>query len=32
VKKQIGNAVPPAVATVLLEEVKRALLKADGLL
>ncbi|KAL2055008.1 hypothetical protein ABVK25_004830 [Lepraria finkii] len=32
VKKQIGNAVPPAVATVLLEGVKKALLKADGLL
>jgi len=32
VKRQIGNAVPPVVGTVLLEEVKRSLLKADGLL
>ena len=32
VKKQIGNAVPPAVAKILLETVKDALLGADGLL
>ena len=32
VKKQIGNAVPPVVARLVLVEVKKALLKADGLL
>lgn len=32
VKKQIGNAVPPTMATILLETVKNALLKADGLM
>ena len=32
VKKQIGNAVPPIMAKVLLETVTHALLKADGLL
>ncbi|KAK4690106.1 hypothetical protein P7C71_g6619, partial [Lecanoromycetidae sp. Uapishka_2] len=32
VKRQIGNMVPPVVAAVILEEVKRSLLKADGLL
>lgn len=32
VKKQIGNMVPPVVATALLEEVKKSLLKADELL
>ena len=32
IKKQIGNAVPPAVAEILLETVKNALLRADGLL
>ncbi|KAL6721852.1 hypothetical protein ACLMJK_000957 [Lecanora helva] len=32
VRKQIGNAVPPIVATALLEEVKRSLMKEDGLL
>jgi DNA (cytosine-5)-methyltransferase 1 len=32
VKRQIGNMVPPVVGTVLLEDVKRSLLKADGLL
>jgi len=31
VKKQIGNAVPPSIARVLFEEIKKALLKADGL-
>ncbi|KAI9880748.1 MAG: hypothetical protein M1830_000637 [Pleopsidium flavum] len=31
VKKQIGNAVPPSIAKVLFEEIKKALLKADGL-
>jgi len=32
VKKQIGNAVPPVVAAALLEEVKKALMREDGLL
>lgn len=32
VKKQIGNAVPPVVARAILEEVKRGLMKADGLI
>ena len=32
VKKQIGNAVPPIVAKILLETVRDALLKADGLM
>ncbi|CAF9937348.1 MAG: hypothetical protein ALECFALPRED_007179 [Alectoria fallacina] len=32
VKKQIGNAVPPTMATILLVTVKNALLKADGLM
>ena len=32
VKKQIGNAVPPTMAKILLETVVKALLKADGLL
>ena len=32
VKKQIGNAVPPTMAKILLEGVKKALLRADGLL
>lgn len=32
VKKQIGNAVPPTMARILLETVKNALWKADGLL
>ena len=32
VKKQIGNAVPPTMATILLKTVRDALLKADGLL
>ncbi|KAI9833796.1 MAG: hypothetical protein M1819_003531 [Sarea resinae] len=31
VKKQIGNAVPPSVAKVLLEHIKKALRKADGI-
>lgn len=31
VKKQIGNAVPPTMARVILDEVRRALMKADGL-
>lgn len=30
VKKQIGNAVPPIVARVVLEEVRRGLIRADG--
>lgn len=30
VRRQIGNAVPPIFATALLKEVKRALMKADG--
>ena len=30
VKKQIGNAVPPVVARVILEGVRRALEKVDG--
>ena len=30
VKKQIGNAVPPVVARAILESVKKALMKADG--
>lgn len=30
VKKQIGNAVPPSIAKVLFEEIKKSLLKADG--
>lgn len=32
VKKQVGNAVPPTMAQILLETMKNALLKADGLL
>ena len=32
VKKQIGNAVPPTMAKILLETIIDALLKADGLL
>lgn len=32
VLKQIGNAVPPLFAKILFEQVKRALLKADGVL
>ena len=32
VKRQIGNAVPPVMARFLLETVKDALLRADGLL
>ncbi|KAM0804137.1 hypothetical protein BDR22DRAFT_927491 [Usnea florida] len=32
VKKQIGNAVPPTMATILLETIIEALSKADGLL
>lgn len=32
VLKQIGNAVPPSVGAVFLAEVKKALMKADGLL
>lgn len=32
VKRQIGNAVPPIVAKVLFEEIKRTLMKADGVL
>ncbi|KAI9838902.1 MAG: hypothetical protein M1819_004110 [Sarea resinae] len=31
VKKQIGNAVPPCVSKVLLEHIKKALKKADGI-
>jgi DNA (cytosine-5)-methyltransferase 1 len=31
VKKQIGNAVPPCVAKVLFESIKRDLDKADGI-
>lgn len=31
VKRQIGNAVPPTMATILLETIINALLKADGL-
>ncbi|KAG8528755.1 uncharacterized protein KY384_006442 [Bacidia gigantensis] len=31
VKKQIGNAVPPLFSSILLEEIKKALFKADGL-
>lgn len=31
VKRQIGNAVPSIVAKALLEEIKNALQKADGL-
>ena len=31
VKKQIGNAVPPTFAKVLLEHIKNALRKADGI-
>lgn len=31
-RRQIGNAVPPIVAKVVLEGVKRALMKADGVL
>lgn len=30
VKKQIGNAVPPSIAKVLFEAVRRALEEADG--
>lgn len=30
VKKQIGNAVPPIVAKAILEEIKKALMRADG--
>lgn len=30
VKKQIGNAVPPVVARVILEGVRRALERVDG--
>lgn len=30
-RKQIGNAVPPIVAKVFFEQIKRALRKADGL-
>lgn len=32
VKKQIGNGVPPTIAKIILETVKNALLRADGLL
>jgi len=32
VKKQIGNAVPPCVAKVLFESIKRDLDKADGII
>jgi DNA (cytosine-5)-methyltransferase 1 len=32
VKRQIGNAVPPVVAKALLQEVKKSLMKADGLI
>ena len=31
VKRQIGNAVPPVVARVLFDSIRRALLEADGL-
>ena len=31
VKTQTGNAVPPNVATIFLEEIRRALERADGL-
>ena len=31
ITKQIGNAVPPCVAEILFGEIKKALLKADGL-
>ena len=31
VRKQIGNAVPPCVAKILFESIKKALRKADGL-
>ena len=31
IKKQIGNAVPPCVAKVLFESVKRDLDRADGI-
>ena len=31
-RKQIGNAVPPLVAKVFFEQIKRALHKADGLI
>jgi DNA (cytosine-5)-methyltransferase 1 len=31
VKKQIGNAVPPSVAKVLFESIKKALDRADGI-
>lgn len=31
VKKQIGNAVPPVVAKVLFESIRRDLDKADGI-
>ena len=31
VRKQIGNAVPPCVAAILFESIKKALRKADGL-
>lgn len=30
-KKQIGNAVPPVMATKVLEEVRRSLEVADGI-
>ena len=30
IKKQIGNMVPPIMATPVLEEVQKALLKVDG--
>jgi DNA (cytosine-5)-methyltransferase 1 len=32
IKKQIGNAVPPVVAKVLFESIKKQLDKADGIL
>ncbi len=31
IRKQIGNAVPPLVAKILLESIKKALMKVDGL-
>lgn len=31
-KRQIGNAVPPMVAKAMFEEIKLALMKADGIL